>query len=47
MVDVELEALTREHLRYHLTDGHFHDSCPYCLIRRRHGGTGTEETPRG
>ncbi len=26
----------------HMTDGHWHDSCWYCLERRAHGGTGLE-----
>jgi hypothetical protein len=31
----------REHLD-HMTDGHWHDNCPYCLRRREKGGTGLE-----
>jgi hypothetical protein len=31
----------REHLA-HLTDGHWHDSCRFCLRRREKGGTGLE-----
>jgi hypothetical protein len=31
----------REHLN-HMTDGRWHDNCPYCLERRAHGGTGLE-----
>lgn len=30
------------HLRDHLTDGNWHDSCPWCRRRRIHGGNGTE-----
>jgi hypothetical protein len=34
-----------EHLR-HMTDGHWHDRCPYCVARRSEGGTGLpERTP--
>lgn len=29
-----------DHLRSHLTDGHWHDRCPYCRHRRVHGGNG-------
>lgn len=32
----------REHLRDHLTDGYWHDGCPYCRRRRIKGGTGVE-----
>jgi len=32
----------REHLESHITDGKWHDQCPYCLKRRRFGGTGVE-----
>lgn len=35
-------ALRREHLRHHLTDGFWHDGCRWCLRRRVYGGTGTE-----
>lgn len=31
----------RDHLD-HMTDGRWHDDCPYCLSRREHGGTGLE-----
>lgn len=37
------EGKRSEHLRQHLSDGFWHDDCPYCLRRRRHGGTGLEE----
>jgi hypothetical protein len=30
----------REHLRNHLTDGRWHDSCKWCYRRRVEGGTG-------
>jgi predicted RNA-binding Zn-ribbon protein involved in translation (DUF1610 family) len=32
-----------EHLRTHLTDGRWHDSCYYCRQRRLHGGTGVAD----
>jgi hypothetical protein len=31
----------REHLN-HMTDGRWHDTCPFCLRRREKGGTGLE-----
>lgn len=33
-------AKVRQHLRNHITDGHWHDECAYCLRRRREGGNG-------
>lgn len=36
-------ALVDEHMHDHLTDGHWHDSCPYCLDRRQRGGTGVPD----
>jgi hypothetical protein len=35
-------ALT-EHLRDHLTDGRWHDSCRWCLRRRVHGAAGVSD----
>ena len=32
-----------EHVR-HMTDGHWHDDCRFCLQRREKGGTGLEGT---
>jgi hypothetical protein len=37
----ECPAEHREHLS-HMTDGHWHDNCPYCLRRRQKSGTGLE-----
>jgi hypothetical protein len=38
-------AITAEdHLRWHLTDGRWHDDCRWCLERRVHGGTGVPLT---
>lgn len=34
------EAEKVEHLRYHLTDGRWHDDCQWCRRRRVFGGTG-------
>ena len=34
------DAAIAEHLRYHLTDGAWHDRCRFCRNRRVHGGTG-------
>lgn len=36
----------REHLS-HMTDGRWHDNCPFCLRRREKGGTGLEGNPPG
>ena len=36
----ELDAHA-EHL-HHMTDGHFHDGCRYCVERRVTGGTGLD-----
>jgi hypothetical protein len=35
----------REHLN-HMTDGRWHDDCPFCLRRRVKGGTGLEGEQR-
>ncbi len=36
----ELTAAEAVHLDQHLTDGLWHDDCPYCHQRRLHAGTG-------
>lgn len=40
MTDERSAAAIAEHLRDHLTDGQWHDSCQYCKRRRRYGGNG-------
>jgi hypothetical protein len=30
-----------------MTDGRWHDNCPFCLRRREKGGTGLEGNPPG
>lgn len=39
------DRLLADHIRNHLTDGQWHDSCPYCRHRRVHGGNGIKEAP--
>ena len=36
----QLDGDQKEHLRHHITDGRWHDDCPWCRERRVHGGTG-------
>lgn len=38
--EVKEELAVKDHLRNHLTDGHWYDDCQYCLNRRERGGTG-------
>lgn len=40
--DFDALMAVHNHLRDHLTDGHWHDACRWCLRRRVHGGNGTE-----
>lgn len=40
------KANIEDHLRWHLTDGNWHDRCSYCLHRRRPGGTGVTDAQR-
>lgn len=32
-----------DHLRWHLSDGRWHDDCRFCIHRRKHGGLGVPD----